>query len=373
MNVLDQLLSGRKVEVPVDGEQFPSSGFIGPVKAKMLWQFWSKVDLSSAAFREDVPQPFHREQFPDGSFRYFYLDQETGALAAKADPDAYNPQQVWYYSIPTLEVMNVDTGNFQTSNISRSCRVTTLRSKYRHEFHMVALPAIVASVAKVIGVDTPGYDLSELLVRDLIITPERSRELIGVVSTEKGFEAPYYEDSELWTQRGALWAALGEEDPHKYLVDEVDRKGNPHEYNTEAENLQTCLRVYFEEWEQPLYGRFQMVGDPRAGAVTKAGKRLSLPAITEIYEGAKGAQVAVDEDLKKYVQDKISPVSDAKASGKPDLPTAWESIGEEKWRVSVLPFTSMPKALLKEQYDPDEYDATLEEMLAWVEWEKKIG
>jgi len=47
-------------------------------------------------------------------------------------------------------------------------------------------------------------------------------------------------------------------------------------------------------------------------------------------------------------------------------------MGEEKWRVTVLPFTTMPKALLRESYDPDEYGATLEQMMEWVEWEKSV-
>jgi len=307
--------------------------------AKMLYQFWSKVDLASPQFREDVPQHFHREQFGDGSFRYYYLDFETAALAAKADADVtFNPQQVWYYSVPTAQVMNVDTANFQSSLISRSCRVVTLRSKYRHEFHMIALPSIVASLATLMGIENPGFNLDELLVRNPIISPERSQELVGSVAAEKGvFEAPYYEDSILWKQRAALWAALGEPEPAKYLVGAVDKKGDIHDNTTEAKMLAKLLRVYNEEWEKPLYARFQMVADPRTGAVNKNGGRLSLPAITA------------------------------------DLPAAWKEIGEEKWRVQVLPFTTQPVAMIKEGYEPDDFDATLEEMLAWVKWEKKVG
>ena len=377
-NVLDTLLSGKKVkDIPQDGEQFPSSGFVGPVTARMLFQFQTKLDLASPQYREEVPQHFHREQFPSGLFRYFYTDKDAAGMACKVDTEAYAPQQVWYFSIPIVDVMNIDTSNWQSASMSRSCRMVTLRSKYRHEFHMIALPSIVAAVAKVSGLDVPEFDIKELLVRDAIVTAEMSREMVGIVATQKGFEAPYYEESSLWAQRAAIWKALGEDDPHKYLVGAVDSKGNPHEYNTEASDLQKCLRIYSEEWEIPLYSRLQMVADPRITALGGGGKRLTLPAITEIFASAADAQTAVDADRARFAKEgdslNTNSAEDPATDGKPALPKEWESIGEEKWRVTVLPFTTMPKALLKESYDPDEYSATLDEMLAWVEWEKKVG
>ena len=377
MGVLDTLLSGKKVEIPVEGEQFPSFGFIGPVKAKMLWQFWSQLDFSGPEYREDVPQPFYRDQFPNGGFRYYYLDPETGAQAAKIDQSAFNPQQVWFYSMPVTDIMNMDTSNFQSNNINRSCRVTTLRSQYRHEFHMITLPAIVRAVAVNAGFSVPEYDLRELLVRDPIITDEVSRRLIG--SAPKHTD---YEESELWRKRAELWKALGENDPKKYLVDTVKPNGTPHEGNTEAEKLQACLRIYTEEWEdRPLWCRFQMVADPRAAAVSSSGKRLSLPAVTEIFSGETDAQKAIDNDLSDMVSNAVggsaseqaSKSASGSASGKPALPTAWADAGEEKWRVQVLPFTTEPKAIVKSKYDPDDYGASFEELWAWVEWEKKIG
>ena len=371
MGVLDTLLSGKKVEVPVDGEQFPSFGFVGPVRAKMLWQFWSRLDFSGPEYREDVPQPFYRDQFPDGGFRYYYLDQETGAQAAKIDGEAFNPQQVWYYSMPVADIMNANTDNFQSSNISRSCRVTTLRSKYRHEFHMIALPAIVRAVAVDSGLDVPEFDLSELLVRDAIITDEVSKRLIGTAPKHDD-----YEEGELWKKRAELWKALGEDDPKKYLRGEVQRNGKPHENNTEAKKLQGCLGIYSEEWQdKPLWCRFQMVIDPRVGAVTSSGKRLSLPAITEIFSGETAAKKAVDSDLEKFAGGSAEKevVSGKVVSGKPQLPAAWVDAGEEKWRVQVIPFTTEPKAVVRSKYDPEDYGATFEELWAWVEWEKKIG
>ena len=375
-NVLDTLLSGKKVaNIPQDGEQFPSMGFIGPVTARMLFQFMTKLDLSSPQYREEVPQHFYREQFPSGTFRYYYTDKNAAGIACKADTEAYAPQQVWYYSIPIVDVMNIDTSNWQSNTMSKSCRMVTLRSKYRHEFHMIALPAIVAALAKVMGLDVPEFDIKELLVRDVNVTAEMSRELVGIVATDKGFEAPYYEQSSLWAQRAAIWKALGEDDPNKYLVDAFDTKGNPHEYNTEAPNLKKCLGIYSEDWEIPLYSRLQMVADPRITALSGGGKRLQLPAITEIFATAADAQAAVDADRAKFAKDEAATVAQAQpaADGKPALPADWVDMGEEKWRVTVLPFTTMPKALLRESYDPDEYGATLEQMMEWVEWEKKVN
>lgn len=371
MSVLDKLQGNKQVEIPMEGEGFPSFGFIGPIKSRMLWNFYSTFDLSAPEYRDDIPPYFHREQTGNG-YQYFYLEREPGDLAAQVDPDAYRPRRVWYFQMPVREVINVDTSNFQSSHIARSCQVTTLQSKYRHELHMITLPAIVAAIAKDNGYDVPEYDLSELLVRNAVITDTMTQELIG---TPPGYQD--YEESTLWKRRAELWAALGEPDPKKYLVGATKKTKDdgeiPHEQATQAEKLMACLRIFHIEWpEAPLWGRLQMVADPRAGALTSKGNRLTIPAVTEFFDGPEAAQAAVDEELKDFVREKTEaqPQVAEESGDKPGLPEAWEG-QEEAFRVEiVMPLMDKPKALAKRGFDEGETGATFEETWAWVEWEK---
>lgn len=250
-----------------------------------------------------------------------------------------------------------------------------MRSKYRHEFHMIALPAMVAAVARLDGMDVPEYDLSELMVRDITVTADMSRRLIGGMIDDKGkFSTPYWEESELWAKRAALWKALGEDDPKKYTVGAL--KPNSTEEapsNTASKKLQDLLSVYINPWDEAIWARFVMVTDPRIGALTSGGKSLSLPAIVEMFRSKAEAEKAAAADRERFGKGDEGAVSvKTETRGDfPPLPEGWDDAAE--WVAEITPFLSMNRAQAKKAYDPEDYGATFEEMWEWVKWEKSQG
>jgi hypothetical protein len=365
---LEQFLTNQRVEVPVE-QEFPSTGFIGKVSAAMLWRLSTGLDLQGPEFRDDVPAPYAREQRRDGTYDYYYVDQTAAAAAAKMDDEAFTPQMVWMYSMPVASVLNVDTSKFTAQTINRSCRVTTLRSKYRHEFHMIALPAIVAAAARVNGYDVPVIDFGPLAVNNAIISDAVSENLIGT-----GKE---YADSVLWQQRAALWAALGEPDPRKYLMGAKDQHGNLHKDSTEATKLLDCLALYHYMWSGPIWGRVVMIADPRPEAVAKSGNRLTLPAMTEIFTDQAEAEKAKEEDLKKQAKPESKPESKpgpnlpVSDDDMPPAPAGWEdAVGS--WLEVVAPFAAMPKVKAEKTYKADDYGVSFEELWKWAEYLKAM-
>lgn len=376
-NFLNSFLTNKVVDVPVESE-FPSTGFIGQLSAKMLYQYVTALDLLGPEFRDDVPTPYFREQRKDGRYVYYFEGRDQADSAAKMDPEAFAPLLVWYFSMPVSSVINVDVTNFTSPNISRSCRVTSLRSKHRHEFHMITLPAIVAATAKMAGYKVPELDWGVCGIRGSIISDEMSFDIIGDKSN--------YEESILWKQRAELWKALGEDDPKKYLVGVKDARGNPAKGCTDSEKLIECLSLYYREWgTRPLWAKLLLVEDPSTKAVMSTGNRLTVPAVMEVYASEKEANEAKERDIEK-----MAGIVPKGATGKttskdssadtsvlpeviiddmPPLPSGWED-NLNDWVTTITPFTAMAKPIARKQWDPEEYGVDFDQMWIWVEFLK---
>lgn len=362
MSFLDKFLTNQTVDAPVEME-FPSTGFIGQVSAKVLYQVQTMLDLQGPEFRDEAPQAYAREQRSDGMYIYYYVDRSAAEVAAQIDDEAFAPQLVWYFSMPISSVLNVDTSKFTSQAINRSLPVTTLRAKKnRHAFHMIALPAIVAAAAKVNGYDVPAVDFGPLAINNPIIPDEVSVELIG--------NGDNYTESKLWRQRAEIWAALGEPEPRKYLVGSTDRFGNPHKDCTTAQKLIDCLALYHRAWSGPMWVRMVNIADPRIGAVTKNGNRLTIPAVMEIFEDQAAAQAATDKDLKAQAKGNVEP---AMERAMPPAPSGWEE-AEGDWLDIVAPYAALPKAKARTVYaeakGEEEYGVSFDELWRWVEFLK---
>jgi len=207
-------LDEPSVELP-SGEGF-ESGFVGPVMAAMLWKFWSpeKIDLA-----EWIAEEGHRgftSRGREGSWFYFFQgENHEEAKTAANSLGAYAPNRVWQFEIPTEEVINFGKGMSDPeatwgATIGGDCRITTPASaKYRHEFHMIALPAAVNALAQRMNyIPESMFSLNDLLDNQRF-DDEFQYTMIG------GKDHPY-QDSKLWQQRAALWAALGEENTAAY-------------------------------------------------------------------------------------------------------------------------------------------------------------
>jgi len=107
------------------------------------------------------------------------------ALAYEETGQTYSPSPTWEWAAKSDSVLNWrgDGPMSETFGpfVSRESSINTLRSKkYRHELHMLSLPAAVAAMATAYGYDHPGFPLTELLRPEEEILwdrrlPERTR------------------------------------------------------------------------------------------------------------------------------------------------------------------------------------------------------
>lgn len=353
-------LDEPSVELP-SGEGF-ESGFVGPVMAAMLWKFWSpeKIDLA-----EWIAEEGHRgftSRGREGSWFYFFQgENHEEAKTAANSLGAYAPNRVWQFEIPTEEVINFGKGMSDPeatwgATIGGDCRITTPASaKYRHEFHMIALPAAVNALAQRMNyIPESMFSLNDLLDNQRF-DDEFQYTMIG------GKDHPY-QDSKLWQQRAALWAALGEENTAAY-----NSIGTGTSYDTTSEKLSQMLTIASKPWIKSTWGRLVLVPDPRVDATYGAeGKRLTIPALTTLYANQEAAQAAVE---KERGEDIVAVASSKKAAGLA-VPADWTGF-EDAWKDElankksaldgVLPTGPKLAALAKE------LSASVDEIRTW--WE----
>ena len=278
---------------------------------------------------------------------------------------------------------------------------------HRHEFHLIALPAAVYAVAKANGWEVPPLDFAALSGKAIYGEPEPGqfgvyindqfqREMIGDPE-EKDFEVVLRE-SILGRQRTALWAALGEDDPLKYSLNETKKvKGEvvPSEYNTAAPKLRACLGIAYNKWTQPIYGRLLMLTDPRVNSMGQ-GKSQSLPALVEVFKTEVEAKAAAkvdtdrmtDAQAKKNDQTAGSPSPVEIPLNHPPVPAMWAELNSDAdpskgtigWMDIVKSIVAdnpgvqaaigKPKPILmkalKAVVKPDEVGGTPEEVEAWL-------
>lgn len=284
---LDFLNPDEKVKLPVGGD-FVSGSIIGGWYAVVTTAFMSETDLGPI---EEAPKPDY--VFKRGNYlRYHYKSYEAGKKASDICGQQYPPKQTWLFLCERAKILSMteeDAAKW-SDPISMEVEIATLKSKKRrHELHMISLPAAVAAYANAAGFENPGFDLSELTSKDTVFTDEFQAKMIGA---EEGQFALPYAQSVLWQRRAALWKALGENDPTKY-----NPKGTGSKYDTESDKLSTCLGILARTWKTGIWARLVQVNSPVVDAVFgDESKRLTIPALTEIYENKTAAlKVATDE------------------------------------------------------------------------------
>lgn len=333
----------QEVALPV-GESFPRTGFIGQWKASPGWEVgWASVNLHQAqedkaadlggAIDDYLPKLACTNGLPYNDvmvsragdmFNYFYLDQGVAQVACemldREEPRdwAWRPQQVWRFSAPVATLQVADSAREKFSDpLSFSVSMMTLRSKKRrHEFHMLALPAFVAAYAAVRGLETPGFDLSALLVPEdkLIINDETQLAYIG--NGDVG-----YNDALLWKQRAALWAALGEEDPER---NHTITAGTA--LSTTSMQLNDLLVPTVTPWTGGgIWARIIPVPDPRVDAAYGEGddrRRPGIACLTEIFADEASAKVAAEKDRPQAEESKSESAAAPAAPSVPAGPSA---------------------------------------------------
>ena len=304
-------LSGESNKIPVGGE-LTLGGMIGKFSAQVLFAFYSTTDIALAEVQP--PKGLVVRKFGKG-FRYYLKDQAALDTVREALGEQYKPQQSWVFTAARDSIVNMPKENLDKFNesISMELNITTLGSKKnRHALHMIALPALVHSVAKQLGYDVPDISFSALIGNQVVFDDALQTKMIG---DDKG-----YVESQLWQQRQALWQALGESDASKYQPIKTGTK-----FDTTSEKLSNCLNYLTHDWSG-MWCRVAQVPDPRVDAVYgDESKRLSIPAVMDIFASEKLARETGAKELAERAERVAAKSGSNGSEADPTVPKAWQS------------------------------------------------
>lgn len=365
-------LSGEQTD-PLSGEalEFVSTGFIGQVKATRLHELSSVYDPSEAGL---PVKPVVSEK--RGEYFWMWFDTKDNALLAQETLESeYGSREVWRFTMRSDTITNIPAATLQDKfrdYVTGSSR-TSMHQRYRHQLHMIALPAAVAAFACMLGYTVPDVNFDELASNETEYTDQLMYTLIGDPS-EKDLNSPnHYFNSQLWKQRASIWAALGESDPFVYnaTYDKTPEANptleTPNTTFTKSEKLARALGVAHKIWTNATYARVLFVVDPHVDANHDFDK---VPAIMEFYPDKSAAVKAGAIELAKR---KDSAESD---SG-PAIPADWAD-DPDQWVKEVdeirasLDGAKSPKVkrlgiekYITENYeDIDSFGATVDDVLA---------
>lgn len=328
-NFLD---TSSESNIPEGGGGFPPLGLIAPWKAAVLYRFWSGSKLP-----EDILEAVqcYEAETNAGSFFYYFPDYDDATQAAK-EVDAYNPDPFWRFEAQHGSVIwpnDEFAGKFTSNVVAFETRVKTYRSaKYRHEFHLLALPSAVNAMAKLNGYipqDDTTWNLDELNQNpdDMEFNDDFQFQLIGNPDAEEG-DDDHYMNSILWKRRAALWRKLGEENPQAF---QLKNKGK---YATTSDKLSECLGVAHYTWKSPAWLRLVSILDPRVDALIN-DKRARIPVIYEIFGSEEDARVAAQADADRMAgDDEVTqenvPANTNDSGSLPPVPQMYADIGMDE-------------------------------------------
>jgi len=282
-------LGEETVRIPIGGVMTPD--LIGLWSGGIAYSILAELD-KSVVESEGVTPSLITGNGP--WYRYFFKTfDECQAAIEKLQIEGYGgrglrrPDQEWRFESPTDKLLNMSRDDNPFGDPAAfSVRLSTLRrKKYRHELHFISLPAAVAASATRLGFANPGFPMNELLDQDTIFTDEFQAQMIGDPDTGD------YSESVLWQRRATLWEALGESDARKYQPRDTGTR-----LDTESEKLSLCLNILTRTWKKPVWGRLMLVPDPRVDALTNKGRRLSVPALVEIFANEAAARAAAEAE-----------------------------------------------------------------------------
>ena len=373
-------LGDEEVHIP-SGTTFVPTGLIGNWHAGIVFTVgWTPVDLADGTFKFSA-----RSTARSGSFNYYFHDLETATEAQKyVGKGDFAPGTVWRFEAPLSTVLNLSE-EYRSSfsdPVAYDVNVKTPASKkYRHAFHLIALPMFVQALAMKAGILTdPIFNANELLF------PEREGEDFDAQGRyyDDAFQASMIGDPEdksagamiesvLGTRRAELWAALGETNPLAYV-----RKGSNAKFVTQSPVLSSLLAAVDTRWKSPLWSEVVTFFDPRADATMEddsGERRLRIAAITRIFANQAAAKAEADKQLEQRAARAAGASADTGSgsvvttNSKPALPKAWDGM-EADWLASIRDYwkNATGPNPIKFKRLGDELTATSAEVQAWVEY-----
>jgi len=324
---LNFLNTKERNEIP-DGGVFEPSGFVGPWMAGMMWQLYTPSPLPPELAK--LPTITYDKS---SGFWHYFNDQANAIEVQEGLGLEIKPGEVWHMDCPTPQIVSLpDDVKEKFGNLLRfDVRIRSLASgKYRHEYHMIALPAAVAAVAEVLGFETSGFDVSELTDNNRAYTKEFQFKMIGDPDAKAGDEN-YFENSVMWQRRVQLWKELGEENPRAY-----QELGSESKNATTSDKLNQCLSITTFKWEERTYCKVLAVNDPREDAVF-GEKRLSIPAIVKLYNSEAEAIADLPESFEYGANVESTPAATSAPVASLAVPEAWVEMPEE-WTKSLAEF-----------------------------------
>jgi len=398
-NIFDFLGTPSAQGLPEGPGEF-TNGLIGSLMARKLWKFWSPEDITLYG---DVYQPgrdYVVRKTGDSSYFYYFFQSEAAVKAAEL-VKAFSPSYVWCFEMDTASVLNflTDKGPEAWKNgISADVRITTLDSKYRHEFQMLVLPAIVNALAiragflsesnwsypeagfgeaelteqfrwRMIGhpdADAADQDAMIKLVQACSTLTDAHDLALGLTTSDLPAIAGLvgkvripWRFSTAWQRRTALWQALGEPNPDVYLPSNVAVTKKGKELETVSAKLSTCLEVSTREWTKPIWAQLLLVKDPAGSYKNKAGKQRysRLPLVLSIY---------ADEPAARRAAEVENPTSAQPAGSYPQMPEKWgdaraewmSALADEKKRLNGIAPTPPQLARLTNNLSCEAQDIT---------------
>lgn len=381
--LLDGIDTEDEALLPIGGG---TGGFIGPAFVNILYRFWTDVGgdvLNGTPETVGMKDTFPGlKAVPSGNGHQVYNRSYEEAVKAAEFVDAYKPQGVVNVELNPAQVISFTSEDVRaawSSGIRGDATIKTWQSKKaRHEFQMVFLPMFVAAIARSKNMEVE-FDISELidqgtvfddatqarLIGDPDATPSDAntfRERIDLLTADGTSESTayaqtydelpiHYEHSILFRRRAELWKALGETNPKAYTVKRSART------DVSSLKLAACIKSLQSKWTKPQWVKMLLVNDPRVGAETKDGKRLSIPVIAEFYGSEAAAQAAWEiEKAERGIEGET-----ASAPSKPPLPKVWIGAGEEDFLKELAERKGEPLARIAK-----DMSMTTDEVDAWL-------
>ena len=317
---------GQTTYAQFGNEGFTPNGIIAPWYSGLFFSFMTQAE--PATYKPSLVEK------PEGSewATVFFKEHAQALTAAKADGQKFGPNHVWRLTSMVSDALNIDPEKWSRSPaVSYAIPMTGTDSKYRHVFHLMALPSVISAAAIIAGFkaeELPKNPLTALMGKQVVFDENLERQMIGDPVAKAG-EDGYWGDSELGQWRKQLWAILGEHDPLKYSANSTSGP----KVLTTAPALVYCLQFAAVAMTNPMWARVVPVPDPLLKSTytnrkTNEVKRNTFGVIWELFTSAAEAkQVADQENEERAARTSETVVADA--SNEPLMPGAWAGVEQE--------------------------------------------